>query len=35
MKGMGNVSLVLGMQVTRDRDQGTLTISQGDCKVRA
>ena len=28
MKNMGHVSLVLGMQVTRDRENGTLTISQ-------
>lgn len=27
-KDMGNVSLVLGMQGTRDRENGTLTISQ-------
>ena len=25
---MGNVSLALGIQVTRDRKKGTLTISQ-------
>ena len=31
MKGMGNVSLGLGMQVTRYREKGTLTISQDDC----
>ena len=30
MSGLGNVSLVLGMQVTRDREKGTLTISQED-----
>ena len=28
MTGMGDVSLVLGMQVTRDRQGETLTISQ-------
>ena len=28
MSDMGNVSLVLGMQVTRDRERGTLTITQ-------
>ena len=28
MKDMGDVSLVLGMQVTRDHENGTLTISQ-------
>ena len=28
---LGDVSLVLGMQVTRDRIKGTLTISQEDC----
>ena len=28
MKDKGNVSFVLGMQVTRDREKGTLTISQ-------
>ena len=28
MKGTGDVSLVLGMQVTRRRENGTLTISQ-------
>ena len=27
---LGDVSLVLGMQVTRDREKGTLTISQED-----
>ena len=30
MTDMGNVSLVLGMQVTRDRKKGILTISQED-----
>ena len=28
MSDMGNISLVLGMQVTRDRERGTLTITQ-------
>ena len=28
MTGMGDVSLVLGMQTTRDREAGTFTISQ-------
>ena len=28
MSDLGNVSLVLGMQVTRDRAKGSLTISQ-------
>ena len=28
MTDMGDVSLVLGMQVTRDRQQRTITISQ-------
>ena len=30
MSDLGDVSLVLGMQVTRDREKGTLTISQED-----
>ena len=30
LKNMGNVSLVLGMQVTRECEKGTLTISQED-----
>ena len=30
MSDLGDVSLVLGMQVTRDRKKGTLTISQED-----
>ena len=30
MKDMDNVSLVLGMQVTRECEKGTLTISQED-----
>lgn len=30
LNGMRNVSLGLGMQVTRDREKGTLTISQED-----
>ena len=30
MTDMGDVSLVLGMQVTRDRGKKTLTISQGN-----
>ena len=29
MTGMGDVSLVLGMGVTRDRKKGTVTITQG------
>ena len=28
MSDLGNVSLVLGMQVSRDRAKGSLTISQ-------
>ena len=28
MNDMGDVSLVLGMQITRDREKKTLTISQ-------
>ena len=28
MTDMGDVSLVLGMQVTRDRERGTLIITQ-------
>ena len=28
MMDMGYVSLVIGMQVTRDRERGTLTITQ-------
>ena len=31
MSDLGDVSLVLGMQVTRDRKKGTLIISQEDC----
>lgn len=31
MTGMGDVSLVLGMQTIRDREAGTLTISQEHC----
>ena len=31
MTDMGDVSLVLGMQVTRDRKRGTLTITQENC----
>ena len=27
---MGEISLIFGMQVTRDRESGTLTISQAD-----
>ena len=30
MSDLGDVSLVLGMQITRDRKKGTLTISQED-----
>ena len=30
MNDLGDVSFVLGMQVTRDREKGTLTISQED-----
>ena len=30
MSDLGDVSLVLGMQVTRDREKGTLTVSQED-----
>ena len=30
MADMGDVSLVLGIQVTRDRERGTLTITQED-----
>ena len=30
MSDLGDVSLVLGMQITRDREKGTLTISQQD-----
>ena len=31
MTDMGDVSLVLGMQITRDREAGNLTISQEHC----
>ena len=31
MTGMGDFSLVLGMEVTRDRQNKTLTISQENC----
>ena len=31
MTDMGNVSLVLGMRITRDREKKTLTISRGEC----
>ena len=30
MKGLGDVSLILGMQVSRDRLKGTLGINQGN-----
>ena len=30
MADMGNVSRVLGMNVTRDREEGTITINQKD-----
>ena len=32
---MGDVSMVLGMRVTRDREKGTLTISQAYCTTLA
>ena len=31
MTGVGDVSLVLGMQITRDREKKTLMISQEEC----
>ena len=31
MTDMGDVSLVLGMRVTRNRTKGTVTITQDDC----
>ena len=31
IKNMGEVSLVLGMDVTRDREKGTVTITQDNC----
>ena len=30
MTDMGNVSRVLGMNITRDREEGTITINQKD-----
>ena len=31
MTDMGDVSLVLGMEVSRDRTKGTVTITQENC----
>ena len=31
MKDLGDVYLILGMQVSRDRLKGTLNINQGNC----
>ena len=34
-KWMEDISMILGMQVTRDREYGTLTILQAHCTKRA